>query len=83
MGARAQHDPAYRRFYPLLRRWRLEAGLTQRELAEKLGKPRSFVHKCEVGDRRIDPVEWVRWCRACRRKPAEAVRQLERLVPVR
>lgn len=35
------------------------AGLTQRDLASRLGKPRSFVAKIETGERRLDFVEFV------------------------
>lgn len=77
MGARAQHSPAYRRLCELLRAWRADAALTQRELAARLRKPPSYVHKTEVGERRIDPVELVRWCRACEVKPTAAILQLD------
>jgi predicted transcriptional regulator len=63
----------------LLRQWRSDAELTQRELAAKLKKQPSFVHKCEVGDRRIDPVELIQWCRACDISPSKGFAQLERL----
>jgi predicted transcriptional regulator len=78
MGARAQHSPAYRRLCQLLRRWRTDSDLTQRALASRLRKPASFVHKTEVGDRRIDPVEMVAWCRACEVDPLDAMRELVR-----
>jgi hypothetical protein len=58
----------------------LAAELTQRELAKRLRKPPSFVHKCEVGDRRIDPVELVVWCRACGVKPLAAMTEIEQRV---
>ena len=77
MGARAQHTPAYRRLCELLRSWRADAELTQRELAILLKRPPSYVHKTEVGERRIDPVELVRWCRACQIKTTVAITQLE------
>lgn len=41
----------------LLREAREEAGLTQVDLAEKLGQSQSFVSKLERGDRRIDIVQ--------------------------
>lgn len=50
-------DPNYRRFLERLRAARLEAGLGQVEVAELLGKPQSFVSKCESGERRVDVIE--------------------------
>lgn len=73
MGARPQHSPEYRKFCRLLRQWREEAGLTQRVLAGRLRKPPSFVHKVEVADRRIDPLEFVRWCQGCDIVPERAL----------
>lgn len=36
---------------------RKAAGLTQQGLADRLGKPQSFVAKFEAGERRLDVVE--------------------------
>jgi transcriptional regulator with XRE-family HTH domain len=47
----------YRRFRDRLREARKSAGLTQGEAARRLGKPQSFVSKCESGERRVDFVE--------------------------
>jgi transcriptional regulator with XRE-family HTH domain len=44
---------------------RADAGLTQRQLAAKLKQQPSYVAKCELGGRRIDPIEFIQWCRAC------------------
>lgn len=60
----------------MLRAMRSEAGLTQRELARKLKIHNTMVHRSEIGDRRIDPVEFVLWCRACGSDPSEVIRQL-------
>lgn len=60
----------------MLRNMREEAGLTQRDLAKKLKMHNTMVHRSEIGDRRIDPVEFAAWCRACGADPSEAVRQL-------
>jgi predicted transcriptional regulator len=78
MGARHQHSAAYRQLCALLRRWRSDADLTQRQLAARLKKQPSFVHKCEVGDRRIDPVELVFWCRACGISATKAMAEIEK-----
>ena len=43
---------------------RKAAGLTQRELADRLHKPQSFVAKYEGGERRIDVVEFLTVCQA-------------------
>lgn len=51
------YQQAYRRFLGKLRRARKEAGLTQAEVARRLGKPQSFVSKVESGERRVDVVE--------------------------
>ncbi|MFT3787343.1 MAG: helix-turn-helix transcriptional regulator [Tepidisphaeraceae bacterium] len=79
MGARVIHRPAYRRFCATLRAWREEAGMTQREVAEKLGKPHSFVHKSEIGERRLDALEFAEFCRALGRDPAASLLKMERL----
>ena len=49
----------YQRFLTRLREARRQAGLTQEEAAHKLGKPQSFLSKCESGERRLDFVEVV------------------------
>ena len=44
---------------------REEQGLNQRQLAELLKKPRSYVSKVERGERKVDPMECAEWARAC------------------
>jgi transcriptional regulator with XRE-family HTH domain len=45
------------RLQELLRQIRVEAGLRQVDLAERLGEPQSFVSKYETGERRLDILE--------------------------
>lgn len=58
----------------MLRRMREDAGLTQRALAQKLRMHNTMVHRSEIGDRRIDPVEFAAWCRACDVDPGDMMR---------
>jgi ribosome-binding protein aMBF1 (putative translation factor) len=52
------------------------AGLTQRDLAGRLGKPQSWVARCETADRRVDVAEWVEWCLGCAVDPRAALDDL-------
>ena len=47
----------YQTFLKRLRQARLEANLTQVEVAIKLSQPQSYVSRCESGERRVDVVE--------------------------
>lgn len=47
----------YQRLCALLQELRLEAGLTQVEVAQRLDEPQSFVSKYENGERRLDVIE--------------------------
>jgi transcriptional regulator with XRE-family HTH domain len=48
-----------------LRQLRLNANLTQSEIADRLDKPQSYVSKLESGDRSLDFVETRDFCLAC------------------
>jgi transcriptional regulator with XRE-family HTH domain len=52
------HDANYRAFVSHLAALRKRLGVTQADLAQRLGKPQSFVSKTERFDRRIDPEEF-------------------------
>jgi transcriptional regulator with XRE-family HTH domain len=60
---KSQHTGAYDRLTAALRKAREGAGLTQAEVAERLGLYASFVSKVESGERRIDVVELAQFCR--------------------
>ena len=62
---KAQHASAYRPVLALLRQLRDDAGLSQRALGDRLGRPQSWIYNCETGNRRVDIAEFVAWCRAC------------------
>ena len=75
-----QHDPAYAQMRAQLKAMRLEAELTQVELADGFGRPHTYVHKIESGDRRIDPVEFCRWCLACDADPADVIGHVVKII---
>ena len=64
--AKSIYSAAQLRLQKLLRQVREEAGLTQVELATRLGKPQSFVSKYESGERRLDLVELQEICEAAK-----------------
>jgi transcriptional regulator with XRE-family HTH domain len=49
----------HQRLCELLTEARKSAGLTQADIAERLGKPQSFVSKYEGGERRLDVIEFL------------------------
>ena len=49
----------YKEFSRLLVEERQNAGLSQQELADRLGRPQTYVSKCERGTRRMDVVEFL------------------------
>lgn len=58
-SSRYSHD--YVLFLKQLREARLQAGLSQLQLAEALGQRQTFVSKVELGDRRLDVIELRDW----------------------
>jgi len=65
------------RFLSLVRQMRLDAGLRQADLAEKLRRPQSFVSRYESGERRLDVLELRQICAVLGVSLAEFVRRLE------
>lgn len=55
----ALHQTSYQIFRELLLRERLSRGVTQVEMATRLGKPQSYVSKYERGERRLDFTEFL------------------------
>ena len=56
-SAKALHTRRYRAFLALLRQARIDAGLTQVQVAKRLRRTQTWVSKCELGERRVDFVE--------------------------
>ena len=64
----------------LLQQIRLEAGLRQVDLAERIGQTQAFVSKYESGERRLDLLELKKICGAVEISLEEFVRRFEKLV---
>lgn len=47
----------YRQVVERLKQARLDVGLTQKEVSEKINKPQSYISKVEAGEQRIDVIE--------------------------
>jgi transcriptional regulator with XRE-family HTH domain len=62
---------------------RKKAGMTQRDLATKLGKPPSWVAKVERGERRLDLVEFIAVARALGLKETDLLRAITAGLPKR
>lgn len=58
-------SPLYGELRARLLAIRKKAGYTQRQLAERLKREPSFVARVEMGERRVDLLEFYFICRAC------------------
>ena len=72
------NSPVYVRLRALLVEAREHAGLTQAEVAQRLGRVQSFVSKYEQGERRLDVVDFLAVCECLKADPAELLRELQR-----
>lgn len=59
MKASDTHDIRYSRAIAILREQRRNLGMTQADLAQKLGTRQQFISKYESGERRLDIIEYL------------------------
>ena len=64
----------------LLLRQRTDRGLTQTELAKRLGKPQSFVAKYEGGERRLSVIEFIEIAEALQVRPSDLLDELHEIL---
>lgn len=77
---RSVYSPAYRRMCEWLVDARQRQGLTQAQVAQRLGKPQSFVSKYERGERRLDLVEVVEISAVLSADPCELMGELAQML---
>lgn len=70
------HSREYVYLRQALTQRRLDLGLSQRALAERLGVVHSFVGKVETGDRRLDVLEFIEYCKSLEWNPSDVLQQL-------
>lgn len=71
------YSAEYQQLCGALRQLRIDAGLTQVQVAERLGTPQSFVSKYESGERRLDVIELKHVAEAIGTDLASVVRVIE------
>jgi len=59
-----------------LKEQRVKSGLTMRDLGELLNLHHSIVGRIELGERRLDVVEWIQYCEALNADPFECLEVL-------
>ena len=56
------HNEKYKTALSLIKKARIDGGITQIELANRLNETQTFVSKCERGERRLDLIEMREFC---------------------
>ena len=74
---KSTHSPEYQQAVAALISARKERQILQTDLAERLGKPQSYVSKFERRERRLDIVEFIEVCRAMEANPLTILRNAE------
>jgi transcriptional regulator with XRE-family HTH domain len=69
-------SPRHRALRAFLVEQRRKAGLTQEQVAAKLGRYQSFVAYVESGERRVDVVEFLDFAEAIGFNPRDAIARL-------
>lgn len=77
--AKSQHRERLAKVARLLKETRLKAGMTQQDLADKLGRSQSFVAKYEGNERRLDVVEFVVICTVLKVRLKDVAIELENI----
>ena len=60
-----------------VREARQAAGMTQRAVAARIGKPQSYIHKWECGQRQLNPIDLRDLCEAMGVSFVDFIKQLD------
>jgi transcriptional regulator with XRE-family HTH domain len=75
--SRAEPPTPQRRLKEALRAAHLDAGLTQVELAKKLGKQQGYISKIELGERYLGLMDFIECARLAALRPPNLSRKFE------
>ncbi len=78
---KSQFSDSYRLFLSVLIAARKDAGLTQSDLAARIGKKQTFISIIETGVRRVDLLEFVALARAIGAKPEDLFARVLAVLP--
>jgi transcriptional regulator with XRE-family HTH domain len=71
------HSQLYQTLLAALVEARKAAGITQTDLAARIGQRQTFVSKYELGERRLDVAEYIETARAIGGEPFAMMREAE------
>lgn len=74
--AKSIYSADYELFVKALCRVRSDAGLSQETLAKKMKLSQSSVSDILRGQRRLDVIEWISFCKACGVSPEDFLEEL-------
>ena len=78
---KSQFSESYRLFLGVLIAARKRAGLTQSDLAHRIGKKQTFISIIETGVRRLDLLEFTALARAIGAKPEDLFAEVLAVLP--
>lgn len=79
-GQKSIHSAEQKAFCEELAAVRRQAGLTQSDVAKRLGQPQSFVAKYEGGERRVDVIGFLTIARALGTNPSRLLKLIMRRI---
>lgn len=75
---KSRFTPQYERFLERLRALRVQKGLLQTDLAERLGVPQQYISRFETGETRMDVAQLWHYCQALDVSFTSLCRQLDK-----
>jgi transcriptional regulator with XRE-family HTH domain len=78
--SKSLYSDRWEQLLKILKRLRVEKGLTQVQLAAQLDRPQSLIAKIESGERKLDVCQFLDYLEALDASAEEVVREIEQTV---